>query len=142
MEFVADRMCFACGPENPIGLRLQFRQEGDAYVTTFIADQAFQGYHNVIHGGIVATLLDEVMARYVWAKYGPSATAKLEVRYRCPAPVGVPLEVRGWVTAERRGGRAVETAAEARLEDGTVLAEATGLIIRLERPAGDASCTT
>jgi uncharacterized protein (TIGR00369 family) len=129
MEFVADRMCFACGLDNPIGLKLQFHQEGDIYVTTFIAGQAFQGYQDIVHGGIVATLLDEVMARYVWEKYGPSATAKLEVRFRRPAPCGVPIEARGWITAERRGGKAIETAAEVRLEDGTILAEATGLVV-------------
>lgn len=133
MDFVADRMCFACGTENPIGLKLQFHRDGEVYVTTFIADQAFQGYQNIVHGGIVATLLDEVMARYVWELYGPSATAKLEVRYRRPAPCGVPIEVRGWITAVRRGGRALETAAEARLEDGTIVAEATGLVVCLDR---------
>ena len=133
MDFVADRMCFACGSENPNGLKLQFRREGEIYVTTFIADQAFQGYQNIVHGGIVATLLDEVMARYVWEQYGPSATAKLEVRYRRPAPCGVPIEARGWVTAVRRGGRALETAADARLEDGSLLAEATALVVCLER---------
>lgn len=133
MEFVADQMCFACGPDNPSGLKLQFHQEGEVYVTTFIADQAFQGYQNIVHGGIVATLLDEVMARYVWEKYGPSATAKLEVRFRRPAPCGVPIEARGWITAVRRGGRAIETAAEARLEDGLILAEATALVVCLDR---------
>ena len=133
MEFVADRMCFACGEDNPIGLKLQFRREGEAYVATFTAPQTLQGYHNVIHGGIVATLLDEAMARYVWELYGPAATAKLDIRYRKPAPCGVPIQLRGWMTAERRGGRAVETAADARLQDGTILAEATGLIVRLEQ---------
>jgi len=133
MEFVADRMCFACGPDNPIGLRLQFHLEGDIYVTTLVADPAFQGYQDILHGGIVATLLDEVMARYVWEKYGPSATAKLEVRFRRPAPCGMPIVARGWITAEHRGGRAIETAADVRLEDGTLLAEATGMVVRLEQ---------
>jgi len=132
MEFVADRKCFACGPDNPIGMKLTFHQEGEEYVTTFIAGREFQGYQDIVHGGIVATLLDEVMARYVWAKYGPSATAKLEVRFRRPAPCGAPIEARGWITAERRGGRAIETAAAARLEDGAILAEATGLIVCLD----------
>lgn len=142
MDFVADRMCFACGTENPIGLKLQFYQEGEIYIATFTAGHLLQGYQNIIHGGIVATLLDEAMARFVWEQYGPAATAKLEVRYRRPAPCGVPITLRGWITGERRGGRAVEAAADARLEDGTVLAEATGLVIRLERDSGASSCTT
>ena len=101
--FIADQMCFACGLQNPIGLKLTFRQEGEAYVTTFIAPREFQGYQGILHGGIVATLLDEVMARYVWQEIAaPAATARLEVRYRRPAPVGCPIEVRGWITGRAR----------------------------------------
>jgi uncharacterized protein (TIGR00369 family) len=134
-DFVADQMCFACGVDNPIGLHLTFRTEGEEYVTTFQADARYQGYHGIIHGGIVATLLDEVMVRQVWEQAGPSATAKLDIRYRQPAPVGQPITVRGRITAVRRG-RLFETAAEARLADGTVLAEAVGLIMCLARAGG------
>ncbi len=136
MSFVADHYCFACGQDNPIGLKLQFRRDGEFYVTTFTAPPTLQGYHHIVHGGIVATLLDEIMARYVWELQGPSATAKLQVTYRRPAPVGQPLTVRGWVTGVHRGGKATETAAEIRLEDGTLIAEATGLIVRMARPPG------
>lgn len=130
MDFVADQMCFACGAHNPIGLRLTFSEDGETIVSTFVADRVYQGYEGVVHGGIIATVLDEVMARYVWMKHGPAATAKLAVRYREPAPTGQAIELCGWIIAERRNGRAYETAAIARLADGTVLAEATGLIIR------------
>ncbi|HEY3379823.1 MAG TPA: PaaI family thioesterase [Armatimonadota bacterium] len=137
MDFVADHMCFACGEDNPIGLKLTFTQDGDAYVTTFIADRVYQGYEGVVHGGILATLLDEIMARYVWVKAGPAATARLEIRYRRPAPTGCPIEVRGWITAERRNGRVFETAAVARLADGAILAEATGLVMRTGAASGE-----
>jgi len=130
-DFIDDQMCFACGEANPIGLKLTFRQEGDVYATTFIAPREFQGYRGVLHGGIMATLLDEVMARFVWLEIAaPAATARLEIHYRAPAPVGCPIEVRGWIT-ERRGERVFITAAEARLADGTLLAEATGLVMRV-----------
>ena len=111
MSFVADNMCFACGAANQHGLKLTFSYDGDAYVTTFIADPHFQGYEGIVHGGILATVLDEVMARLVWEKAGPAATAKLEVRYKRPAPTGQPIIVRGWITGERRKGRAFITAA-------------------------------
>lgn len=137
MDFVADRMCFACGQDNPVGLKLTFTREGDAYVSTFVADRVFQGYEGIVHGGILATLLDEIMARYVWEQRGPAATARLNITYRHPAPTGQPIELRGWITAERRHGRVFETAALARLLDGTILAEATGLIVR----TGEVSCT-
>ncbi len=136
MTFLTDQMCFACGADNPAGLHLTFRQDGDSYVTVFTAPPEFQGYHGILHGGIVATLLDEVMARYVWKKIdAPAATARLEVRYCQPAPVGCRIEVRGWITGQR-GTRLFTTGAEARLEDGTLLAEATGLILRI-RTKGD-----
>lgn len=130
MAFIADQRCFACGHDNPIGLKLIFREERDTYVTLFTADRVYQGYEGIVHGGILATVLDESMARYIWTKFGPAATAKLAVTYRRPAPTGTPIEIRGWITAARRNGRAFEMAAIAQLFDGTVLAEATGLILR------------
>jgi acyl-coenzyme A thioesterase PaaI-like protein len=136
MDFVADQMCFACGKDNPIGLHLTFAFEGEEYVTRFLADPSVQGYHGIVHGGIVATVLDEVMARLVWEKAGPSATARLEVRYRRPVPVRQPIVVRGRITAVRRDGQLYETAATAALDDGTILAEATGLIVRMDHPGG------
>ncbi|HEX2951736.1 MAG TPA: PaaI family thioesterase [Armatimonadota bacterium] len=130
MEFNVDHMCFACGKDNPIGLKLTFSHEGDAVTSTFVADNAYQGYEGIIHGGIIATLLDEVMVQCVWAKAGSSATAKLNLQYRNPAPTQRPILLRGWITAVRRNGRVYETAATACLDDGTMLAEATGMIIR------------
>lgn len=130
MDFVADRMCFACGQDNPIGLKLTFSHDGDTCVASFVADRVFQGYEGIVHGGILATLLDEIMARFVWERSGPAATAKLCVTYRRPAPTGEPIHLRGWITAERRQGRVFETRATATRSDGTVLAEATGLVVR------------
>lgn len=134
MDFVADQLCFACGRDNPIGLHLSFHQEDHTYVTVFTADAAHQGYQGIVHGGIIATLLDEIMARYVWSLHGPSATAHLDIRYRRPAPTGQPLHVRGWLTATRRGGRAFECAATVCLANGTLLAEATALLLRTSPP--------
>lgn len=131
MNFAADNMCFACGKGNLDGLQLTFTYDSDAYITTFVADRKFQGYEGIIHGGILATVLDEVMARYVWEKAGPAATAKLEVRYKRPAPTGQPITVSGWITGERRQGRVFHTSARACLADGTVLAEATGIIMKI-----------
>lgn len=140
MNFIADQMCFACGSQNPIGLKLSFHEDGEQYVTTFVADPTLQGYQGIVHGGIVATVLDEVMARYVWLLAGPAATAKLSVRYCRPVPTERPITVRGWITAVRRGGIAFETAADARDADGVLLAEATALVMKLPKP-GESTCT-
>ena len=127
-----ENMCFACGPHNPVGLKLTFHEEGDEYVTSFTAAREYQGYEGMLHGGIIATLLDEIMARHVWAKHGAAATAKLTVQYRRPVPTDVPLDIRGRILGERRNGHAFETAAAIRAQDGTVLAQATGLVILVE----------
>ncbi len=139
MSFIADQMCFACGCDNPHGLHLTFQLDGDVYTTTFIPKPTHQGYQGIVHGGIMATLLDEIMARLVWIKAGPAATAKIAISYRHPASVGQPIIVRGWITAERRGGRAFEMAATAMLADGTLLAEATSLVLRITHATPDST---
>jgi acyl-coenzyme A thioesterase PaaI-like protein len=137
MAFVADNGCFVCGPANAGGLQLTFAHDGEMYVTTCIVPATYQGYQGIVHGGILSTLLDEVMARLVWERYGPAATARLAVRFHRPAPIGVPLEFRGWITAARRGGQLCDTAAQALLVDGTLLAEATALVVRVTPGEGD-----
>jgi len=130
MDFSADTSCFVCGPTNPIGLHAVFHREGEEYVTTVAFTREFQGYAGIVHGGLLATLLDEVMARYVWELVdGPAATAKMEVTFRKPAPTEQPITFRGRITNQR--GRVYEAAATATLADGTLLADATSVVIEL-----------
>lgn len=125
-----DTWCFACGPDNPIGLKMKFSEEGDKYVARFTAGPELQGYDGIVHGGIVSTLLDEIMARYPYAKGENTVTARLEIRYRQPTPVGKELTVTGWIVSKR--GRIYETAGTVALADGTVTAEgkATVMVMR------------
>jgi len=122
-----DGGCFACGERNPIGLRLKFRWDGEEYLTDFKVRPEHAGWAGVAHGGLLATVLDEVMARLVWEKGHTAITAKLEVRFRRPVKVGGPLVVAGWLV--RASGRAVETRAEARAGDGSVVAEAAAIAL-------------
>lgn len=119
--------CFACGPRNPIGLKLTFTEENDTYVSSFTAGPEHQGYDNIVHGGIVSTLLDEITARYIYYKGYNAVTARLEVRYRQPTPVGVKLTLTGWITGQR--GRVYEMAGTITLPDGTVTAEAKATVM-------------
>ena len=125
--------CFACGKDNPKGLHLQFEwaEEGSRYQTTFVAGPEHQSYNGLIHGGIVSTLLDEVMGGYVYEKTGhPAFTARLEVRFRQPTPIGVPITVGAVV--EKQRGRLYEMRSEVRLPDGTVTAEAQARVMLAE----------
>ena len=123
--------CFVCGLENPVGLKLRIYQvEPGVIETSFTAPEHFQGYPGVLHGGIVATILDEISGR---AHMGadPSAprflfTGKLEVIYRKNVPIGVPLRIVG--KAGKQHERAVEGWAGIYNQQGTLLAEANTLL--------------
>ena len=95
------KMCFICGLENPVGLHLHIYETGPGVVETkYIAPEHFQGYPGVLHGGIVATILDEVSGR---AHMGDAEnprfmfTGKLEVKYRKNVPIGKLLKIIGKV---------------------------------------------
>jgi len=80
-----DFKCFACSPSNPIGLKLSFEEDEEYVYARWMPGENFQGYNNVIHGGIIATLLDEVGAWYISVKLGTAGvTRTLDVEYLKP----------------------------------------------------------
>jgi uncharacterized protein (TIGR00369 family) len=120
----ADHNCFACGGENPIGMRLHIELGEGTARASWQAGDDFVGWSDKVHGGIIATLLDEVMA---WA---PSSfdswavTAEMTVRYRSPALPGERLAASGRVDERRR--RIYEVVGEVRGADGRLIAEGHG----------------
>jgi uncharacterized protein (TIGR00369 family) len=122
----SSRMCFLCGRQNPVGLKLDFYEDREAEQVRveFVVPDEYQGYPGVVHGGIVAAILDETAGRAVMVRGSDEdlfATLRLTVRYRRPTPTGTPLIAVGWV--ERMGGMGARVAGEIRLPDGTVTAE-------------------
>jgi len=117
-------LCFACGPNNPIGLRMEFREEGDAYIGVFHPKPEHQGYDDIVHGGLVSTALDEVMARWLWARGLPFATAELTVRFRAPLRVGRTFTVTARL--EKETPRLIEMSAEGADSEGALVATAKG----------------
>jgi acyl-coenzyme A thioesterase PaaI-like protein len=123
--------CFVCGVENPVGLRLKIYQtEPGVIETTYTAPDHFQGYPGVLHGGIVASLLDEISGRVLMGD--PSEprfmfTAKMEVKYRRNVPIGKQLRVVG--KAGKSKGKMAEGWAGIYDEEGILLAEANTLLI-------------
>jgi uncharacterized protein (TIGR00369 family) len=74
--------CFGCSPDNPLGLHLVFTEEGDEIVSHWHPDKNFQGYFNILHGGIQATLMDEIASWTVYVKVKTAGfTSKAEIRY-------------------------------------------------------------
>jgi len=100
--FKADEyMCFGCSPGNHIGLKLTFEEDDEKLYATWQPDPVFQGYLNVLHGGIIATLLDEAGAWCVYVKAGTSGvTASLTVRYLKPVYISKgPVSVEAMLVA-------------------------------------------
>ena len=115
--------CFVCGPANPIGLKITFRLDGDVCRAEFTPQSVHQGYDGVTHGGIVFSVLDDVMANWLFLKGIRAYSARSEIRYRDPLPVGTPLLLEGRL--KKKKGRFVVLEGKAtRAEDGRAVAEA------------------
>ncbi|TAK12021.1 MAG: PaaI family thioesterase [Anaerolineae bacterium] len=123
------RSCFACGAENSIGLNLTFHVTGpDTIECVFTALPEYQGFPGVLHGGITATILDELVSR-TYMIDDPNRlmyTARLTTRFRKHVPIGQPL--RGVGTKVKDRGRMAEARAQLFGPDGDLLAEAEGLL--------------
>ena len=126
----SDHACFGCGDENPIGLHLRFAIENDAVIAAFVPSPDHQGFHNVVHGGIISTVLDEAMA---WATASAglwNVTGEMQTRYREPLHVGEATQVTASVTGQR--GRIVRTSAHlSRTGDGATIATAKGTFVKV-----------
>jgi acyl-coenzyme A thioesterase PaaI-like protein len=120
----AYRRCFGCGTENPIGLRLVFRNEDGAAVADFRPRPEYQGWDRMLHGGIVLTMLDETLAYAALFAAGPAVTAEISARLRSPGPMDQSYRLRGTVSKVRLG--LVQAQATIHTERGALVAEATG----------------
>jgi acyl-coenzyme A thioesterase PaaI-like protein len=134
------RYCFICGVENPFGLHLNFYGTAPGEVSVdFTPPEQYQGYSAVLHGGIIASILDEVAGRTLMGSFPPRFlfTAKLEVKYRHNVPDGVPLKVIGRAVKDR--GRMAEAWSGIYNQKGELLAEAKALLVDVPNPPDPAS---
>ena len=122
--------CFVCGMKNPFGFQVKPEIIGGGASVHIECTPAehLQGWANILHGGILSTLLDEAITYVGIGTFDqPAVTAQLEVRFRNPAPTAVKL----FVSAERTkvSKRLVEAKAEVTLGDGTLIATGTGKVV-------------
>jgi len=117
--------CFVCGDENPYGLKVKVIYDGKKSVfADFIADGRYGGWSNYLHGGILSMIFDELLGWLsVYLGYD-AVTARLEVRYREPVPLGSRIRFSG--TLEKQTKRLLDIKTTAQLEDGSVVAEGSG----------------
>ncbi len=119
-------MCLVCGDKNRLGLHAHFYNLEDGSICAdFCTTEEHQSYPGRVHGGIISAILDEVIGRAVQNDHPEiwGVTMELNVRFRKPVPLGVPLRVLGRV--DKRTNRIFDGSGELLLEDGTVAAEAT-----------------
>ncbi len=130
---IADHYCFVCGRDNPRGLQIKVKYlpEDTAAETELALPREFQGWADVIHGGILATLLDELMAHAVWHFAGPGVTIGMEVRFHQPLKPGEPVRVRG-VMVSSNGSRRLAEAEIVRLADGKKIASGKSRFLLLD----------
>jgi acyl-coenzyme A thioesterase PaaI-like protein len=130
-ETIRNNGCFACGPGNLRGLHLEIQNDGEVTFAEFTPDDSWQGFGGVVHGGLVATVLDEVMA---WELYGYddfAVTGRMEVTYRNLVPTGQPLRATARLVEDR--GRAKKVHGELRDQHGTLLASADSLFVNIPK---------
>ena len=120
----ASNHCFVCGPANPIGLGVVFVLDEDVCRGEFTPGPEHMGYDQITHGGIVFSLLDDVMANWVWLQ-GERCFAKADIRYRAELPVGTPIRLEGRCV-KRKGRLAQMEGKLIRKADDFIVAEASG----------------
>lgn len=115
-------LCLGCGKNNPLGLKLNFRWDGQTARAEFTPHKYHQGWAGIVHGGILACLLDEAMGWTAMFVGMNCINARMEIRLRRPALIDEPLVVTGSVMEKK--SRLLKTRAVVSLANGTPVAEA------------------
>lgn len=123
--------CFVCGQNNPKGLQLTIKHKDDLCYATFTPQKEHSGWLNIMHGGLLATIMDEVMGHWLWSRGNPAMTVEMNTRFLRPVPIGEPIVVTARLNMDR--GRIANMEAEVTLADGTQVAKATGKYYKTEK---------
>ena len=121
--------CFACGQDNPIGLKLVFNYEKDYCIAEFKLDKNFEGYPGIVHGGIVSTILDESMAKIILTTTEKAVTVEMSTKFRQMLKSDETYFVKAKITKER--SRTVETESAIFDKSENVIAQATAKFFKV-----------
>ena len=131
LKLADDRMCYVCGKDNPHGFRLAFKHpEHNRLTAEVVFSKHHQGFQDIVHGGMVSMLLDEMMVNLAWVENTPAVTAELTVRLKKPVKVGERVFLEGRIDG-REGSRVLRASASAKNAQGALLATAKGTCIRI-----------
>ena len=131
LQLVKDKRCFVCGVENPHGLKVKVMYDGaDGVEAEFIAEDRYRGWSDYLHGGVLTLIFDEMLGWLSRYMGHDAMTARLEVRYRKPVPLGSRLTFNGVLEREIKG--LLDIKLWAKLDDGSVVAEGKGRMMIIE----------
>ena len=124
--------CFACGKDNPDGMRLKFAldKDGEGFVSRFRLSKRYTGPPGHCHGGIIATILDDAMSKLTKLRGVVAVTSQMKIDYLRPVPLHTPLRVQSRAVAKR--GRRLIHMAEIVNENGKVLARSRGVFVIID----------
>jgi len=131
VKLKSENKCFVCGMDNPGGLRLTFHVDREQRIlsTRFVPPEIYQGWDGIVHGGILSTLLDEAVAKLAYELGYEAVTTHLTVRFRKPAKVLVPIQIRGKI--DRVTSRIIEGSSLIEDEEGNTIAEGSVRLVRI-----------
>lgn len=122
--------CFVCGDKNKIGLKVAFFFNEGKAKAQYTPTREFEGYKDILHGGILSALLDEVMIYSIIAQGIITVTVQIEVKFKKPAKIGETLFLEGQITEDK--GKILLTEGKIFKQDGTIIAESKGKFFRAE----------
>jgi acyl-coenzyme A thioesterase PaaI-like protein len=127
-KYSSTSTCFACGPDNPRGLHLEFKMnENEEMAAEWTPDPDLEGYPGIIHGGVISTVLDEAMAKIVAAKGARALTVDLRVRFRRTIVSRETVVISGWIASSNR--HMIRAEAKLTAGDGSELAHGWGTFL-------------
>jgi len=131
VEVTYDGRCFGCGAENPDGLRMVFEPRDGEAVAEYQVPDRYQSWAGMVHGGLVALMLDEAVGWAAWHAGHPGVTGRLQVSFRRPLKLGEPLRIVGKVENVRRSLVYTSAYVENR-DDGSRIADATATLMQAD----------
>lgn len=123
--------CFGCGDSNPKGLGLKLRLDGETLKTEFVPQEEHQGWPGIVYGGIILSLLYEVLENFHYYKGQSPMMKSVETRFCKPANIGEKIIAKSW--ADERDGREVHVEANLTDESGGVIAEGKAVLVILNQ---------
>lgn len=127
---MGDEMCFGCSPDNPIGLQLNCWSEGETTYTEFNPTNVHQSYNGVFHGGLIITIMDELIGHHLMDRGYRAVTGRMNARFKKPVPIK--NNIRFGCYTEKQKGNLFVIKAWTTMPEGETVVEAEAHMMRID----------